>query len=310
MLSFVLLSVLLGTVFLALLVSLALSLSRARIELPASAPELLLAARAAGGAARTVGGNAEAAGTAEAAGAGGPPRKPLAVCLGDSITHGVVSANYVDMLASRLPDWEFSNGGVNSELAYNVASRLDPVVALEPDAVTVLIGTNDVNATFGLRSLLGYWALHRLPERPSLLFFRENLAVIVRRLRRETKARVALLSMPPIGEDPGHYAWLRSEEYAEAVKEVAKAEGAEYLPLRERIVAYLDSVPRGRAIPFERFGQAQGRSARSRFLYGKSFDEIAAGNGFHLLVDGIHLNTHGASMAADLVEGFLRQSRR
>jgi len=67
MLSFVLLSLLLGTVFLALLVSLALSLSRARIELPASAPELLLAARAAGGAARTVGGDAEAAGS------GGPP---------------------------------------------------------------------------------------------------------------------------------------------------------------------------------------------------------------------------------------------
>jgi hypothetical protein len=44
-----------------------------------------------------------------------------------------------------------------------------------------------------------------------------------------------------------------------------------------------------------------------RYL-GKSLDEISAYNRFHILVDGIHLNTHGASIAADLIEAFLRNA--
>ncbi len=291
MLSFLILSLVLGGLFAVLLVSLALSLSRARIELPPNAPTRLLEALGEAG---------------RAAPRAARKGRPLVVCLGDSITHGVLSANYVALLEARLPEWSFSNGGVNSELAYNLAARLDDAIALDPEAVTVLIGSNDANATFGLKSALGYYALHKLPERPNLLFFRENLTLIVRRLKKESRARIALLSIPPIGEDPKHYAWLRTEEYAQAIKDIAKEEGVEYLPLRERLCAYLESVPAGRAIPFERFGQAQNRAARSRLLLGKSFDEIAAANGFHVLVDGIHLNTHGAAIIADLIEGFLR----
>ncbi len=283
MLSFFLITAFLAGAFLALLVSLALSLSRARIELPRSNPKSLLEKRR-----KTDGG-----------------RKPLAVCAGDSITHGVVSANYVDILSTRHPDWDFCNAGVNSELAFNLAVRLDEIVALDPDAVTILIGTNDVNATFGFRKALGYYALYRLPERPSMLFYQENLTLIVRRLKRETRARIALLSIPPIGEDPRHYAWLRTEEYAAVIKGVAHREEVEYLPLRERLCAYLEGLPRAEPLPFNRMPQAQTRALRSRLIYGKTFDEISAANGFRLLVDGIHLNTHAAAMAADLVEGFL-----
>jgi lysophospholipase L1-like esterase len=292
-LSFLILSLFLAGAFVAILVSLALTLSKARIELPASCPERLLEARSRQAEARQ-------------AGAGAVPPRRLAVCAGDSITHGVVSVNYVEMLEKRLPDWEFSNAGVNSELAYNLASRLDPIIALDPEVVTVLIGTNDVNATFGLRSALGYYALHRLPERPNILFYRENLTLIARRLKAETRARVAFLSMPPIGEDDRHYAFLRTEEYARVVAEVAAAEGVAYLPLRERLVAYLESVPKGSPIPFAHFARAQNSSVRSHILLGKSFDEISASNGFHLLVDGIHLNSHAASVIADLVEDFIR----
>lgn len=287
MLSFVLLSLGLSVLFFALLVSLALSLSRARIELPSSEPSRLLSS-----------------------GKRRDTKRPLCICAGDSITHGVISANYVDMLATRLPDWDFSNAGINSELAYNLAERLDPIIALEPAAVTILIGTNDVNSTFGLRSALGYYALHRFPERPNLLFFRENLTLVVRRLKKESGARIALLSIPPLGEDPQHYAWLRTEEYSAVICEVAKTEGLDYLPLRERLVAYLEAVPPGHALPFQKFGSAQNRAGRAHLLFGKSLDEISAANGFHLLVDGIHLNTHGAAIIADLIEAFLRSLRK
>ena len=313
MLSFLILTLFLAGAFVAILVSLALTLSKARIELPASCPDRLLEARAKEAKARGQGiappgrpDCAALAGQRPAEGAQPARRRPLVVCAGDSITHGVVSVNYVEMLERRLPGWDFSNAGVNSELAYNLVSRLDPIIALDPDVVTVLIGSNDVNATLGLRSFLGYYALHRLPEAPNMLFFQENLTLIARRLKAETHARVAFLSIPPIGEDDRHYVFLRTEEYARVVAEVAEAEGISYLPLRERLVAYLKTEPKGSTIPFARFAQAQNNSVRSHILLGKTFDEISAANGFHLLVDGIHLNTRGASVIADLVEEFIR----
>ena len=74
--------------------------------------------------------------------------KHVIVCVGDSITRGEVSYNYVDRLEARLGDrYEVINAGINSELSYEVLQRLDQVIACEPELVTVLIGTNDANAS-------------------------------------------------------------------------------------------------------------------------------------------------------------------
>ena len=265
-------------------------LSRLGNDLAPNNPKAFLAARAGAANQRDVG------------------RRRLAVCAGDSITRGAVSADYVSVLAARLPDWDFVNAGANGELAFNLAERLDDIVALDPDAVTVLVGTNDVNATFGFQAAIGYMATKRLPEMPSPTFFRENLVGIVRALKRETRAHIALFSIPPIGEEPEHYAYLRTEEYAQIIQGVAKAEGVEYLPLRERLCSYLEGLPPTPDHPlgFRGFGAAQLRAGRMQRYLGKSLDEVSASNRFHILVDGIHLNTHGASMAADLAESFLR----
>lgn len=239
---------------------------------------------------------------------GSGSERRLAVCAGDSITRGAVSVNYVSMLEARMPDWEFVNAGVNGELAYNLSRRLEEIVALDPDAVTILIGTNDVNATFGFQAALGYIAVKKLPEMPSPGFFRENLVGIVRTLKRETRARIALFSIPPIGEEPEHYAYLRTEEYTTIIASVARDEGVDYLPLRERLCSYIEGLPPTAEGPlaFRKIGAAMLRAGRMQQFFGKSLDEISASNHFHILIDGIHLNTHGASMAADLAESFLR----
>ena len=240
-----------------------------------------------------------------------PPRNhPIVVCAGDSLTHGILSANYVDMLAKRMPEMAFINAGINSELAYNLHARLDQIIALNPDFISILIGSNDVNATFGLAKTLNYLATQRPPQVPTPQFYHEMLVLIVRRLRTETKARIALCSIPPIGEDPGHYAWIRSEEYAAIVKKTAFDEGVEYLPLRERMCAYLADAPAKKAIAFEHFRKAGIGAVWDHKVLGMDWDEIAARNGFHLLVDGLHLNSHGAGMIAGLVERFIRDGRR
>lgn len=287
---FIILSVALSALALALLISVALTLSRLRIELPANNPEAALAGgKIAAKAERT---------------------KPLVLCAGDSLTHGVVSVNWVDMLIRRMPEIDFVNAGVNSELAWNLYQRLDPIIKLDPDCIIVLIGTNDANATLGMQRALGYMATQRLPELPTPQFYRECLTLIVRRLKAETTANIALVSLPPIGEDRGHYAWLRSEEYSLLAKNVAKDEAVTYLPLRERLSAYLEGAPKQKAIALEDFLRAGSRAHIDHTLFGKSWDHISAANGFHLLIDGIHLNSHGATIMADLAERFVRESTR
>ena len=67
------------------------------------------------------------------------------VCIGDSITHGRVSDNYVEILSERLSDRgiDIVNAGINGEFAYNVLMRIDEVIMCDPDYITILIGTND-----------------------------------------------------------------------------------------------------------------------------------------------------------------------
>jgi lysophospholipase L1-like esterase len=103
----------------------------------------------------------------------------VVVCVGDSLTHGRVSYNYVDDLDGRFPDdYLFVNAGINSELAYNVLQRLDNIIALKPDYITILIGSNDVLGTLGEQSAQRYVKKWNLPQAPDRQWFRKNLTQI------------------------------------------------------------------------------------------------------------------------------------
>jgi len=111
---------------------------------------------------------------------GAGPEQKVWVALGDSITHGRVSANYVELVAEQLgPGWAAVNAGINGELAWNLTQRLDPVVACRPDAVTVLIGTNDTTAS--MSDEWGRRAMRRMgvPRLPDLEWYRECLTALV-----------------------------------------------------------------------------------------------------------------------------------
>ena len=102
------------------------------------------------------------------------------VALGDSITRAQVSADYVNMLQERTAGrrFEFTNADVNGELAYNVLGRLNAIVARQPDVVTVLVGTNDANASLSEKNIRMFMRMKKLPVRPTIGWYRENLTAI------------------------------------------------------------------------------------------------------------------------------------
>jgi len=236
------------------------------------------------------------------------PGTRTVVCLGDSVTRGSVSANFVDMLSSRMngKGYVFVNAGVNTELAYNASLRTGEVAGCRPDFVVVLIGTNDLNATLSPSGMKHYIRSMALPKRPDIGWYRENMEKICSGLRDKTSAMIAVMSIPVIGEDPGSAGFTGSARYAAVAKETALKFGAAYLPLNEMMRdAIIASGARARGRYERDYPAAMYMGLIRRHILRMDFAEISDKYGFMLLTDFIHLNERGAGMAADLVEGFL-----
>ncbi len=220
---------------------------------------------------------------------------------GDSLTCGNMSANYTEMVAEKLGEnYEYINAGVNADLAYNLLQRLDEIIACKPQFVSILIGTNDANATLFEENQAVYQKLKKLPQPATISWYEENLCKIVERLQNETSAKIALISMPVLGENLAHKANTHIREYVEVVKKVAQKYCVDYLPFYEKHVAFLEQKPptRKQYRPKHKLIEL---AMFQRYILGRTWNKIAQIHGFHTITDFIHLNSVGAKILAELV---------
>ena len=125
-------------------------------------------------------------------------------CLGASATAAIGSYDWVHDLELRpgnasLRFVRFAQGG---DLAYNGLQRLSNIIALSPDNVVILLGENDVMALISKKVARFVRLTKHLPGQPSAEWYRETISAILRRLKHETSARIALCSLIPVGEAP------------------------------------------------------------------------------------------------------------
>lgn len=234
--------------------------------------------------------------------------RPTIVCVGDSITHGRVSADYVGLLRKRFraKGYRFVNAGVNGELAYNVRQRLEEIVQCFPALVTILIGSNDAYAALNPGNADQARQDNGLPEFPSPENFRRDLTALCLKLREATAAPLALLSLPPMGEDPAHAAYRQARAYSRIIEAVARQTGIAYLPINERMDELLQDRRRPPQLSFDQMTAARYLLVKfRRFVLGQSLASISRRYGFKLLTDGIHLNPTGAAVIADAIETFI-----
>jgi lysophospholipase L1-like esterase len=233
--------------------------------------------------------------------------KKVIVFVGDSITHGRMGENYVDMLSERLDDRNFQivNAGRNGELAWNVLQRVDEIIQCKPDIITVMIGTNDAKGGLTKKEQKSYVKRMKLPRRPDHNWFHENVLSLVETLKRNTNARIALVSIPILGEDCNHPAFIQSSEYSRTIQEIAQKTSVTYLPFNEEMIELLARHPSNSIPPYENVDFGILKSMFKRYLFGRSWDDISRNSGFELLTDHVHLNSKGAKIAADLIEEFI-----
>jgi lysophospholipase L1-like esterase len=236
--------------------------------------------------------------------------KQMVVCLGASMVCGQVSYNFVNLLEQRMAKdgFQFINAGVAGDQAYNVLKRLDSVIDYQPDFVVILIGTNDVTATLSPALARISRLTGRFPEPPSAEFYKYNMLRIINALKEKTSAKIALVSLPVLGEDlesiPNQYI----KEYNSLLKDIADEKQVNYLPVYDRQEGYLREFQQESGPSYEVGAMLSIKALLRHYLLGQSFDEISRKHHFLLLTDGIHMNSHGATIIADEIESFLRSN--
>ncbi len=229
------------------------------------------------------------------------------VFLGDSITQGQISANYVALLGERFPSNQYRliNFGINNDLTYNLIRRLWLAIARRPDVVIILIGTNDVIASLSPVKAISYIFLKRLFTWPTMSGAYGNLEKMLHRIKAETTAHIGLASVPVLGEDFSSVPMRRAREYNKNVHALARQEGVTYLPVFERQRDYLISSDEAARQAYTGSVVPTLELAFRLFLTGAHFDSYSREMGYTLLTDGVHMNTVGAHLIADVFAEFL-----
>ena len=169
------------------------------------------------------------------------------VTLGDSITKGVRSGvqpeeTFAALLQSALRerghDVAVTNVGIGGERTDQALKRLDKVIALRPQIVTIMYGTNDSYVDSG-----------KDKSRITVEEYRENLTSIVRQLRKADITPV-LMTEPRWGKSAGpngvgEHPNLRLEKYVAACRDVAKTQK---VPLVDHFQIWTDAQTAGTTI--------------------------------------------------------------
>jgi lysophospholipase L1-like esterase len=232
------------------------------------------------------------------------PGRPVVACVGASTVHGNTGFDFVAELARRHGDqYRFVNAGFNGDTAQNVLDRLDEVVAAQPDYAIVLVGGNDLVAIHQL--LIPRIGRTDTPPEHTLDRYVEHLTRIVTRLKSETPATVALMSISVVGEDLNSTFNSYADGLNELMRRVAREQGVDYIPFNEELKSELARLDHTHGKNFADSPIPLLRAVWLRYVLGLPFDLIARLHGYRLLVDGMHLNSRGGRVAADQIDRWL-----
>jgi lysophospholipase L1-like esterase len=215
---------------------------------------------------------------------------------GDSLTRGFPGSSALTLLRERLPDqYSLANFGRVNDTVIGLYRRISGLSFDEPfDAAFVWIGVNDVVtdapwAHKAMTALLGQRRPRNLGE--FRFWYEATLALVSRHA-----LRVFAVSPAVRGENLDNGWNDRLVKLSAIIEDVAsRVDRAEYLNLQAIFARELAGRPTTRTLPGSALRVAfDWLTARSQ----EQIDRRATARGLHLTLDGIHLNSAGAELAA------------
>ena len=255
-------------------------------------------------------------------------RRPILVCLGDSLTHGTMSSSYTPnvprKLAERLgmdppsltaifadPLWVV-NCGQNSCTSHTILQdRLQGALNCSPDYILIFIGTNDVRAMYSAAWAKQVVRVNALPQVPTLGILEANLKGMIEYIQREQmQTQIGVCTLPPMGEDLTTPAndWVRKANTVIEKTVNGFNEKCTLVPVYNRFESILEKKPnKSRGVKVDNFFAVACYMGMLYHLFAGVFTWDGLSNQFgHLLLsDGLHLNDRGKDIVVDLVVEWL-----
>jgi lysophospholipase L1-like esterase len=257
-------------------------------------------------------------------------RRPVLLCLGDSLTHGNVSASITPQIPSKLcktlglptpsygltfsdPLWVV-NAGQNSITSHTILhERLHTTMGVEPDYVMIMIGTNDVRAMYKPALCKRVMQINELPDAPTMRTLERNLTGILCIIQEKSpKVEIGLCTLPPMGEDLKSRANMLVRKANEIIERVAASAGDKVtlLPVFAQLESVLEKQKRQRwSLPIDYWMVACALQTPIYHLFPmfSTWNMLSKPLGFHVMSDGLHLNERGRDEVVDLVVDWLNR---
>ena len=231
----------------------------------------------------------------------------IIACIGDSLTHGNIGDCWVETLRNEFPEDIFLNEGINGDVVWQVQQRIAPILALKPDIVILMIGSNDAMASFNKKSGQRYKRNNKLPEVPTFESYQKSLLKLLDNL--SSVSKIAICTIPPIGENKDSIVNNHVNKYNKFIELTAKKKNIALLPVSKLLRDDLST----RTYPFRSdydpstlpiIRRIYG-GAVHHYIFKKSWDEVAKSKGQWILFDQIHLGERGAKIVFNIVKKYI-----
>jgi len=254
-------------------------------------------------------------------------RRPVLLCLGDSLTHGNVSASITPEIPLKLcgflglptPDYGKTfadplwvvNAGQNTITSHTILhERLNTSMGVYPDYIMIMIGTNDLRAMYKKTWCKAVMRTNELQEEPTMQVFERNLRGIIKFIREASpKVEIGLCTLPPMGEDLKSRANQLVRQANDIIENVGSSAGDEVtiIPVFAQLETVIEKQKRGFRWPFDLWFLASMMQLPLYHVLGGicSFNLLSKPFGYYVMSDGLHLNERGRDIVVDLVVEWL-----
>ena len=230
--------------------------------------------------------------------------KKIVVFMGDSITHGAVSYDYVRALSldPDLQNYIFVNEGINSQLVYNLSKKINRVINIKPHYIYILIGTNDLRANLSDEEFKRFDALWKLPVKPTEAWFEDNYKKLIDILKEKTAAHITLISIPPLGENLDSLPFKKAIEYSQLIKNIARLKKVGYIGFNEVLTDQIVTRVKKDISAYKLDKWYMYMAILSKYMFLNDWDNISDDRGLLFLTDNLHLNGRGGKILVSKIK--------
>ncbi len=223
--------------------------------------------------------------------------------LGDSITEGIPGVNYVNLIKTEFPDYQIDNYGKGGDTVLSLLKRIRCIKNLaDYDLLFVVIGVNDL---YG-KLTVPYRVLKRLKKQPAskdINAFKDNCELLIEHLE---SLHTKIVFVPPLlmGEQLDSNWNQQLNDYVSVMKEtVSGYQGIDVINVRENFLHLLKGKITSRYLPLKLIDLYNDVTKLKNI---NQVDEISHSRGLYLTLDGVHLNSIGATEVSTKIIEYLK----